>query len=100
MSTSEDELQAARGKPTYKPGIWAFRVMLAVLVGQVILAFAGVINGYFGPVGIWFVLAYIAAAISGYVLLGRAGVRVFWPSDGVWSRRKMVYKDVFGIGGR
>ena len=100
MSISEDELQAARTRPTYKAGIWAFRVMLAVLAGQIILKVAGVIPGYFGPVGIWFVLAYIAAAISGYVLLDRAGVRVVGLSDGIWSRRKMVYKDVFGIGSR
>jgi hypothetical protein len=100
MSIDEDELQVARSKPTYRAGIWAFRVMLVVLVVQVALVVTGVIHDYFGPLGIWFVLAYLAAAISGYVLLDRAGVRVFGLSDGIWSRRKMVYKDVFTLSRR
>jgi hypothetical protein len=100
MSIDEDELQVARTKPVYKAGVWAFRVMLAVLAVQVVLKIAGVIGDYYGPVGIWFVVAYVAAAISGYVLLNRAGVRVFGLSDGIWSRRKLVYKDVFGLGRR
>jgi hypothetical protein len=99
MSISEDELQVARTKPVYKAGVWAFRVMLAVLAVQVVLMVAGVIRAL-GPVGIWFVVAYVAAAISGYVLLDRAGVRVFGFSDGISSRRRMVYKDVFGMGRR
>jgi hypothetical protein len=61
---------------------------------------AGVIHGYNGRVGIWFVLAYLAAAVTGSVLLERAGVRVFGLSEGIWSRRMMVYKDVFGLGRR
>ena len=95
MSITDDELQAARGKPAYKAGIWAFRVMLAVLVLQIALTAAGIVPG---RVAIWFLLAYLAAAICGYVLFDRAGVRVVGVSDGIWGRRKMVYKDVFGLG--
>jgi len=97
VSIAEDELQAARSKPKYEAGIWAFRVMLAVLALQVALMAAGIVRG---RVGIWLLLAYVAAAICGYVLLDRAGVRVFGLSDGIWSRRKMVYRDVFGLGRR
>jgi hypothetical protein len=96
----EDELQVARDKRGYRAGIWAFRAALTILAIQVVLMLAGAIHGYFGPVGTWFVLAYVAAVIAGYALLDRAGVRVFGLSDGVWSRRKMVYQDVFGLGRR
>jgi len=62
---------------------------------------AGAIHGYFGPVATWFVVVYGGAVTAGYVLLDRAGVRVFGFSDGIWSRRrKMVYQDVFGLGRR
>src|SRR3954469_20501974 len=100
MSIDEDELRVARTKPIYKAGIWAFRIMLAVLIVQFVLMVTGVVGRSFGAVGIWFILAYAAAGISGYVLLDRAGVRIFGLSEGIWSRRRMVYRDILGLSQR
>lgn len=99
MSVDDGEVARARKKPVYWAGIWAFRIMLAVLGLQFALSFVGVAT-FVGPVRAGFLLAVLTAGIAGYVLLDRAGVRVFGFSYGIWSRRKMVYKDVFGVGGR
>jgi hypothetical protein len=48
----------------------------------------------------WSLLAYLVAMTTGFVLLDRAGVRIFGLSEGIWTRRKMVYRDVFWLGRR
>ncbi|RSM60253.1 hypothetical protein DMB66_25240 [Actinoplanes sp. ATCC 53533] len=45
-------------------------------------------------------LANLAAVLYGYLQFSRAGVRVTGMSKDVWSRRRMVYRDVFGLGRR
>jgi hypothetical protein len=94
----EDALQAARDRPAYRAGIWAFRVALIVLAAQIVLTLLGVVHSYYGPIGIWFVLGYVAAVISGYTLLAKAGVQVFGIAEGIGHRRKTVYRDVVGLG--
>jgi len=45
-------------------------------------------------------VAYSVAVLYGYFKFSRAGVGVTGLSEGVWSRRRMVYRDVLGIGQR
>ncbi|UQU64907.1 hypothetical protein COUCH_00635 [Couchioplanes caeruleus] len=97
MSTSEEALAAARTKPEYRSGIWAFRAMLvlaAVLVPNIALSFL--------PRGIEIMLwlAYLAVVLFGLLKFSRAGVRITGTSQDVWSRRRVVYKDVMGLGRR
>jgi len=46
----------------------------------------------------WLILVYLVPMTTGFVLLDRAGVRIFGLSEGIWNRRKMVYRDVFFLG--
>jgi hypothetical protein len=97
VSTVEDALAAARNKPEYRAGVWAFRAMLViavVLLSNIALPFLP----RWTPTLL--LLAYLAAVLYGYLQFNRAGVRVTGMSKGVWSRRKMVYKDVLGLGRR
>jgi hypothetical protein len=48
----------------------------------------------------WLLLGYFAAMTTGFVLFERAEFRIFGLSPGIWRRRKMVYRDVFGLGRR
>jgi hypothetical protein len=45
-------------------------------------------------------IAYLAAVLYGHQQFRRAGVRVTGMSKGVWGRRRMVYRDVLGLGRR
>jgi hypothetical protein len=45
-------------------------------------------------------LAYFAVLLYGYVQLDRAGVRMTGLSKDAWRRRRMVYRDVLGLGRR
>lgn len=66
--------------------------MIIILFLYIGLAIAGVGGA------LWLLLAYLAAMTAGFVLLDRAGVPIFGWSEGIWARRKMVYRDVFGLG--
>jgi hypothetical protein len=94
VSIKEDQLQASRRQPAYRAGVWALRLMIIILFPYIGLAMAG-LGGT-----LWLLLAYLAAMTTGFVLLDRAGVRIFGLSDGIWIRRKIVYRDVFGLGRR
>jgi len=90
--TDEEQLQASRSRRSYRAGVWALRAMLAILVLYIACGLAHVHGAS------WLLLAYLAAMTTGFVLLERAGVRIFGLSQGIWSRRKMVYRDVFTLG--
>lgn len=79
MSIKEDQLQASRRQPAYRAGVWALRLMIIILFLYIGLAMAGV-GGT-----LWLLLAYLAAMTTGFVLLDRAGVRIFGLSDGIWT---------------
>ncbi|MEU7902989.1 hypothetical protein [Actinoplanes sp. NPDC049118] len=93
---TEDDLRAVRNKPEYKAGVWAFRVMLAVLAVNV--ALWSIDAGRLLSGLLW--LAYLVAAIYGFVQFDRAGMRISGLSEDVWSRRKTIYTDVFRLGRR
>ncbi|WP_221328311.1 hypothetical protein [Actinoplanes sp. L3-i22] len=92
VSINDEQLQVSRSQPSYRAGVWALRAMVAILVLYVACGLARV-----DGTG-WLLLAYLVAMTSGFVLLERAGVRIFGFSQGIWSRRKMVYRDVFALG--
>ena len=93
------DVQAARRTPAYRAGVWSFRVMLLVLVMHISLLF--VYGGTYGDKNVlWFLVAYCVSAVTGYICFGRAGIRIVGYSAGIWSRRRLVYRDVLGIGRR
>jgi hypothetical protein len=97
VSSPEEALAVARDKPEYRAGVWAFRAMLvtaAVLLANIALSFLS--RGI--ETLLW--LAYLAVVLYGYMQFNRAGVRLSGMSQAVWSRRRMVYRDVFGFGRR
>lgn len=58
-------------------------------------------GGAYGKRGvIWFLVSYCVPMVTGYICFGHAGIRILGYSDGVWGRRRMVYRDVVGIGHR
>jgi hypothetical protein len=75
-------------------------VTLTVLALQVLAKVTGIAVTYPKPVGILTLVAEPAAVICSYALFERAGVRLFGLSDGVWDRRKAVYRDIFGLARR
>ncbi|MCU7722638.1 hypothetical protein ODJ79_02815 [Actinoplanes sp. KI2] len=94
MLINDEQLRASRSHPSYRAGVWALRAMVVILVLYIVCELAHV------PGDGWLLLAYFVAMTAGFVLLDRAGVRISGFSAGVWSRRKMVYRDVFALGRR
>jgi hypothetical protein len=97
----DEKLRAARNTREYRAGIWAMRIALLLLVTAVALGFSSTVHGQIGSVGNWiFLLAYAGAVAAAYLLLHRAGVRIFGFGEKVWACRRMVYTDVFGLARR
>jgi hypothetical protein len=92
VSIDEQQMRASRELPAYRAGVWALRAMVLCLV-----VFAGFVAAD-ADGETWALIAYLVAMTAGFVLLDRAGVRIFGFSEGIWKRRKMVYRDVFGLG--
>lgn len=82
MSTNLDEIATARRQSTYWAGIWAYRVMYAVVLAYVALMVGRVVPILAGTAVVCFLVLYGSAFAVGMLLFRRAGLNLTGYSAG------------------
>ena len=109
--TERVDADERRSRPSYRVGVWLFRIEVAVTVAYVIAVATRAVPLLSGPSFTVFILLCLGCAVAGYVSYARAGVRIFAlalvPADGplghsdeVKANQKVVWRDVFGLAPR